>query len=134
MREILFRALWADDSEGVKEWVYGYLYQDDDGDYIIQKGKDRTGYILSREECKTIGQYTGLKDKNGKEIYEGDIVYCINADVFQKKGVVKFGDGTTMFYIYQGDGCRRPLLQGWRDNQLTEIVGNIHENPELIER
>ena len=72
-----------------------------------------------RGDCELM-QYTGLKDKNGKEIYEGDIVNWTTEDV---NDVVRFKDGTFMI----GDVCSFNVSVS-----NLEVIGNIYENPDLL--
>ena len=93
----------------------------------------KVGQGFSGMDGCPIMQFTGLKDKNGKEIYEGDIVKWEEVEEFYK---VVFGDGcfTT---IYIGDESEmnfnheRPLYE---IQNICEIIGNIYENHELLER
>jgi len=79
-----------------------------------------------------IMQYTGLKDKNGKEIYEGDIIAGItegNLGVINVKAVILFEKGKFVDSYY-----RKPLDTNIFANKTTlEVIGNIHDNPELLE-
>ena len=147
MREIKFRGKRVDNGG----WVYGYLV----------KG-ERT-YILSKENIynmvvslsyfgsvkfievisETVGEYTGLKDKNGREIYEGDVVNGICDIIFQGK----INEGT-FFIAWDSREGRWELTSQeekrmWNDRMriphfviseawTLEIIGNIYENPELI--
>jgi len=122
MREIKFRGLTPD---GI--WVYGFLYQDETGAYIKDGAKNKrfgTGVDVERE---SIGQYTGLKDKNGKEIYEGDVVSAID---FEKCNYqIKFDDGCFYFNNqFRAHQLDYPIIQNFR----LEVIGNIYENPELL--
>ena len=120
-REIKFRA-W---DKGKKRMTYS----DDEG---VSVGGLLTGYEDYPEEV-TLMQYTGLKDKNGKEIYEGDIV------AFWKEYplVVSFNDdnygGVWGWNLLQADGTAECYYYGLSPNENYEVIGNIYENPELVD-
>lgn len=136
MREIKFRAKRTDTGT----WVYGNLIQNSDGCEIRTKfnGEDLPGY--NDVDPDTVGQYTGMKDRNGKEIYEGDILLLSNKNTYQElivvehgpygwvfynpKTVLRFKDGSHTYRVVENYG----LLFG-----SGEVVGNTHDNPELLE-
>ena len=82
-----------------------------------------------RPEHHFVMQYTGLKDKNGKEIYEGDIVYIDCSREYQRdvKGIVKFSFGS--FNSVDAENIHYDF--GMISDEIF-VVGNIYENPELI--
>ena len=81
----------------------------------------------------TVGQFTGLYDKNGKEIYEGDIVDAWSAGGHLPNGIIKWGEGIAGFFIMPPKCNAVWHLVGDNENKETlEIVGNIHDNPELL--
>lgn len=125
MREIKFRGKRKDN----EEWVYGYLFKIWDECYILW---GTTNGVPNMVEVipKTIGQYTGLKDKNGKEIYEGDIIQY--EDI--KKGVVEYSEKYAQFILKETgiivDECE---ALGEFNIKVFEVLGNIYNNPELLE-
>lgn len=124
-REIKFRGKRIDNGE----WVYGYLA---DEDYI----NDINSIDLSSIEVDrdTIGQFTGLFDKNGKEIYEGDILGANGKIIGWVKGGVR-GYCYDVVYINHPTGEKKWSLYGTvvEDfNNKIEVVSNMHDNPELI--
>lgn len=91
-------------------------------------------------KCKSddlvLMQSTGLKDKNGKEIFEGDVVQYQNTKVpsADSKGVIRYFDNWAMFGIdIEHNEPRALFFNGLADHISLEAVGNIYENPELLE-
>ena len=146
MREIKFRG------KGVitNNWFEGSLLTTEDGGVIYGKS-------VGGVKKETIGQYTGLKDKNGKEIYEGDVLHIKQ---YENNGYRLFGTDVSFPNCFTLDECKGKLLR--ESNALVyftegcmcvgdmfisalfgdmrysfplfefEIIGNIHDNPELI--
>nr|DAM86390.1 MAG TPA: YopX protein [Caudoviricetes sp.] len=93
-------------------------------------------YITSYPDEVTIMQSTGLKDKNGKEIFEGDIVQYQNTKVpsADSKGVIRYFDNWAMFGIdIEHNEPRALFFNGLADHISLDVVGNTYENPELLE-
>ena len=133
MREIKFRGK----SIVEPEWVYGYYYKT--GRYgIICHDKNTLGTTV---DIETIGQYAELKDTNKKEIYEGDIVKAYvynyertggNSDDIEIKGVITYEDCSWFIEEKKDEGCE--LFETYINDDELEIIGNIYDNPELLER
>lgn len=128
MREILFRGKRVDNGE----LVYGYYVQDLQGGHLIltDEGTWLGGPVLDAIDVipETVGQYTGLDDKNGVKIFEGDIIY----DSWHTlNGTVEFNERFGGWWYYDKDRFGT-ALQG-DESEGIEVVGNIHDNKELTE-
>lgn len=131
MREILFRGKRV----GFNEWIEGYYFQRKNNECV-------EGFVAAQmSECaaefkpvypETVGQYTGLTDKNGKKIFEGDIVRT------------KFGRLCKIRFFVSSCFCgvdlfplkiehRPPTEYDMYRKDFLEVIGNIHDNPELLE-
>ena len=149
-REIIFRGLPLGIGCG---WQYGYLIKQ------MYRGKEKffigyiqNGAIMGMEvNHDTVGQYTGLTDKNGKKIYEGDILRLTIPDGSIRHFVVEWAsedrilkslsgfknDGNPIrisgwCFNWKGHRLYPTVIDGVPDNEVMEIVGNVHNNPELI--
>ena len=127
MREILFRGKQVDNGE----WVYGAYYglcrmTNKAGDFgyahLIRQSNDEPLY---RVDPETVGEYTGLTDKNGKRIFEGDIL-SDGDDTYK----VMFEEG-----VFQIDNSHyiTGLYVAIHIEKIDEVIGTIHDNPELLE-
>ena len=135
MREILFRGKRLNNGE----WVEGFYNHLPCGRFgtdehmiqtVLENGKIGMLYDI---DPSTVGQYTGLKDKNGKRIFEGDV-----AKVLQGKdkdiAYVGFENGAFMLYPKTGNIYERTLWSYWYNDWDIEVIGNITDNPELLEK
>lgn len=140
MREIEFRAKHTWDNE----FVYGYLvYIQVDNSYRITQGKEISYFV----KADTIGQYTGLKDKNGTKIFEGDIIQLTRTKMRAPTASFNGQDIVSKHLIYwdeerhafrQKHYTEERCIGGGSidferaEENIIEVIGNIHDNPELL--
>ena len=130
MREILFRG------KDIKEnWHTGLLAHTGNTWYISNKAGIATAFEVIP---KTVGQYTGLTDKNGKNIFEGDIIKYKNTDGIKFNGValtvigkVVYNEKNVSFAISGKDEIGAKHYDYFPIKNI-EVIGNIHDNPELL--
>ncbi len=148
MRDILFRGKTVGANS---KFVYGNLILVDDYCCILERKEDlhpmdepyldgEIGWIDGKAtpvRPETVGQFTGLHDKNGEKIFEGDVVKYPWVDVYGVSDtlmVVHYVDGEFLIKPISNDcgtDCWEIRISG--ENERTEIIGNIYDNPELME-
>lgn len=123
MREYLFRGKFGN------EWKYGFLSIEPKGLVIKEPYKNESSNVW-HIDADTVGQYTGMKDKNGKRIFEGDIIDFSDRSDSDGYGVIKYDANETEFGI-EYDNIYESLGKHYYPEDI-EIVGNIYDNPNLV--
>lgn len=134
MREIKFRGKESDD-----DWIVGSLIHDELLNKYHIANRNRTRIIPDHE---TIGQFTGLKDSKGREIYEGDIIETLDSQSRPCRHIVGYSDerGGYVQYLFLAEGISVDpfdcglLWQQYILDQGKYIIGNIHDNPDLLSK
>ena len=120
-REILFRGKRIDNGK----WEFGFLSWND-------SPRKRSYHINNNVvHTDTVGQFTGLTDKNGTKIFEGDILNFINSttnEIKIKNAIVYYAESS--FKINKTIGMYSNFLYGWAYPCI--VIGNVHDNPELL--
>jgi uncharacterized phage protein (TIGR01671 family) len=133
MREILFRAKCKDNNK----WIYGFY---------LNTSENTSPVIIDMECCshavnpETVGEFTGLYDKNGTKIFEGDIVHAIyRSKYIGGAGDTDWGDGIITYCgdYYSGASWEIDMLDGEGSRTFSasvecEVIGNEFDNPELL--
>lgn len=129
MREILFRGKIL----GLTDWSYGYYAKSGENHFILLDTDNEDNYSIVDPE--TVGQYTGLKDTNGKKIFEGDIVQWKDENFNNYTSVVEWCGEKWNYpafdlakHDYECNG-----LQYVHEDCIIEVIGTIYDNPELLE-
>lgn len=135
MREILFRGKRYDN----KEWIEGNLFVPhllECGEFQIFTGVTDFFRAVHDVKANTVGQYTGIKDKNGDKIFEGDILRFMIPDTGEwSKNITEIYWGDSGWYfkeIRPNGGCTEPDIFSECMGKEYEIIGNIYDNPELL--
>lgn len=130
MRKIKFRGKSIDG----KEWLYGDLVSSADEKRFAILVNDKESYDECEVDPETVGQFTGLMDKNGKEIYEGDVIGCHNPRI---KHLIFYNEKQGRFIAALNGNIENDFvnvcgLDDSRWNSSKKVIGNIYDNPYLL--
>ena len=130
MREILFRGKRTDNGN----WIEGSLIVGrdlDSGDLIYLIAPLSAFYTeIKKVMPESASEFTGLTDKNGKKIFEGDIVY--SDDLYAEPLLVIFNENRGEFQVLFSDGYSEGFLEQYTPICHLKVIGNIHDKPELL--
>jgi len=136
-RTIKFRGKRLDNHE----WLYGYYFVNRKKHFIVKDEivPPESVFTDFKIDPDTLGQFTGLYDRNGKEVYEGDVVFWIAIDMRGRgkgeQGAIIWDKDTMAWAIMRNkptsDG-RPCIISRPFDKKHLEVVGNVHDNPELM--
>ena len=136
MREILFRGKRLDNGE----WIEGCLFKLTlNGEVVNLIFEDSFSFVGNNVKAlshapvdpNTVGQYTGLNDKNGKRIFEGDIAETSDFNSEDGYGEIIWDEQTARFAISGSTNILFADFDNYFGNEI-EVIGNIHDNPELL--
>ena len=135
MRDILFRGK----QKGIMNWVEGTgIFTDGINTWLSANEPNRPiAYGLKHKIVlpETIGQFTGLTDKNGKKVFENDIIvicYETDGEEFTETKRVHYNEKECCWYPMRWEECCE-YCDHYTEVKSIEIIGNIHDNPELLE-
>ena len=148
MRDIKFRGKEIDTGK----WVYGGLFKEPAPPQCFEKTLEDKYWIVYPDprympdwnlpyqmvrtdvDKETVGQYTELKDENGKEIYEGDIIKIIDIEYHTEHiAIIEFLEASFILHMLKGEFAGDILgADNWLSEE-KEVIGNIYDNPELLE-
>ena len=124
MREILFRGKRTKTGE----WVEGLLFHHCEKASSIWSGKlDKAVWV----NPETVGQFTGRIDKNGKKVFEHDILQICDG---VSRGIVQWWENDQCYVLETKEGWHIDDFGNYGRPEYYEVIGNIHDNPELLER
>ena len=132
MREITFKGKRVDNGEWIEGAYMPYYYS-------TRYGKVAAIFTNDDVLCKTyrypvdpstVGQYTGLKDKNGKKIFEGDLVIYRDRIFDEVVGVIEYDDGC--FCVHTLRSPNSPAIDIVMNESEVEVIGNIHDDKEIL--